>query len=136
LNRIVVFLAVVLIVFPHLAMGQTADEIRRATDGAFQIKKLLQNPDNFVLDSVVLAHAKHGNDICFAFHSKSAWDFVGKSFKGSLGEEIKTADITTKGRLRVWPAEQGQKWRPCSHQERYQITDITKEVREAGGFLP
>lgn len=130
-------MALLLLALPALVPAQAADpDLQRAVQGALQIKRLLQNPDNFVLDSVRLAHAKNGNDVCYSFHSRSAWDFVGKTWTSTGGEEVKTADVTTKGKLRVWPPEQGQRWRPCSHQERFPITDITKEVREAGGFLP
>jgi hypothetical protein len=136
MNRIAVMLALILLASPTLVPAQaTQDEIQRATDGALRIKKILDNPDNFVLDSVTLALGKHGKDVCYAFHSRSAWDYVGRTFRGSMGERIETADLTTKGKLRVWPATQGQSTRPCCHQERYQVTDITKEVRGAGGFL-
>lgn len=137
MNRIAAMLALILLASPTLVPAQaTQSEIQRATDGALRIKKILDNPENFVLDAVTLALGKHGNDVCYAFHSRSAWDYVDRTFKGSMGEKIETADLTTKGKLRVWPATQGQSTRPCCHQERYHITDITKEVREAGGFLP
>ena len=132
-----VVLALLLLATSNIATTQATDaEIHRAAQAALQIKTMLDNPDNFVLDYVRLAPGKNGNDVCYSFHSRSAWDFIGRKRKSNLGEEIKTADLTTKGKLRVIPPQQGAVWRPCSHQERYVMTDITRQVREAGGFTP
>jgi hypothetical protein len=120
---------------PALSQATDAD-LHRAVDGALRLKKLLRDPNNLVMDSVVLVAGKHGNDVCYSFHSRSAWDFIGKTMSSTGGLEVNTADVTTGGKLRVWPPERGKHFRPCSQQEKYSITDITKEVREAGGFLP
>lgn len=113
-----------------IAQSEPANvDVRRAADGALQIKKRLKNPDNFVLDSVLLVQAKHGNDVCYHFHSRSAWDIV----VGDFGE-VNTADLTTEGKLRVWPPFRGKVFRPCSQQEKHQVTDITQQVRATGDF--
>lgn len=137
MNRNQVFAAILLLASSLLAPARATDtDLRRATEGALKLKKLLKTPDNFVLDSVVLVQGKHGNDVCYSFHSRSAWDFIGKTMTATGGEEVKTADLTTEGKLRIWPPERGKAWRICSNQEKHPTTDITKEVREAGGFLP
>jgi hypothetical protein len=137
MNRIAAMLALTLLASPTLVPAQaTQAEIQRATDGALQIKKLLVNPDNFALDAVTLALGKHGTEVCYVFHSRSPYDYVGHGSKLGGGEEKKTADLSSKGNLRVLFAYQASRTRTCCHQERYHITEITKEVREAGGFLP
>jgi hypothetical protein len=137
MNRITAMLALILLASPTLAHAQaTQAEIQRATDGALRIKKILVNPDNLVLDAVTLALGKHGTEVCYAFHSRSPYDYVGHGSKLGGGEEKKTADLASNGKLRVLFAYQASRTRTCCHQERYHITDITKEVRETGGFPP
>lgn len=128
-------LALLLLTSPLLLSGQVTDaDLHRAVQGAIKLRKLLKTPDNFVLDSVLLAHGKHGNDVCYSFHSRSAWDFIGRTFSSTGGEEVKTAHLTTDDTLRVWPPNRGRS--PCKSLDKNPGIDITKEVREAGGFLP
>jgi len=134
-NRGLMILLLLMSAIPALSQATDAD-LHRAIDGALRLKKLLRDPNNLVIDSVALVTGKHGNDVCYSFHSRSAWDFIGKTMSSTGGTEVNTADVTTEGKLRVWPPERGKHFRPCSQQEKHPITDITKEVREAGGFLP
>jgi hypothetical protein len=112
-----------------LAPAQPSDnDLRRGKDGAIRLRALLRNPDNFVLDSVLLAPGKHGNDVCYSFHSRNAFDGMPTSvLRANNGEEVTAADLTTQGKLRIWPRSRGSAFRPCSKNQA-NATDITKEV--------
>ena len=132
-----VLIVLLLLACPILVSAQvTATEIQRATDSALYIQKQFIDPAHFVLDAVTMVEAKHGTEVCFVFHSNSVFDFVGRGSKMGGNEEKKTADLDSKGKLRVLFSYQASRTRACCHQERYPVTDITKEVRAAGGFLP
>ena len=77
-----------------------------------RLRAMFKDPSNFVLDSVLLVAGKNGNDVCYSFHSKSAFDGMPISVVGANGE-TNAADLTTKGKLRVWPRTRGSSFRPC-----------------------
>jgi len=132
-------LALTLLIF---ALGstlpaQTASngDIQRAVEGAIRLQRHFKNPSDLVLDSVTLAPGKHGNDACYGFHSRDHFDVIAP--RSNNGIEINTADYTAKGQLHIWPVHKATAFhqRPCAY-NRANATDVTKEVREAGGFLP
>jgi hypothetical protein len=138
MKKTAMMLALVLLAFSTLALAQAlpAETIQRATEAALHIQKQFVDPAHFVLDAVTMVEAKHGTEVCYVFHSNSPFDFVGHGSKMGGNEEKKTADLDSKGKLRVLFSYQASRTRACCHQERYPVTDITKEVRAAGGFLP
>jgi hypothetical protein len=131
MTRAVTIFALVLLVRPFLVLAQTPDaDLQRAVQGVTKIKRCLKNPDNLVIDSVALAQGKHGSNVCYSFHSKSAFDFVGRTFTSTGGLEVKTAALDWENKIHFGNGASGRHWlAQCLRQD---VADITEQVREAG----